>query len=253
MLEITATGTVAALTFVLATLLVWANRKFHVEEDPRIDMVEEMLPATNCGGCGYPGCRPFAEALVNGETLPGKCNVSSEEGRTRIAEFLGVDVGAEERQVARLACAGGTNVARNRAHYDGMSSCRAAERVAGGGKSCFWGCLGHGDCFDVCDFDAIHMDEHGLPVVDEDRCTACGDCVAALPEGPVLAPPDQPPTVDRLLLTGSMAMKSSNSVKSPAPRCARCAAWMHPITDHRCPSETCQIIDYSNRITTTPP
>lgn len=182
MLELTATGTVGALTFVLATLLVWANRKLHVEEDPRIDIVEDMLPASNCGGCGYPGCRPFAEALVSGETLPGKCNVSSEEGRARIADFLGVDVGSEERQVARLACAGGTNVARNRAHYDGMSSCRAAERVAGGGKSCFWGCLGHGDCFDVCDFDAIHMNEHGLPVVDEDKCTACGDCVEVCPK-----------------------------------------------------------------------
>ena len=126
MMELTATGTIGALTFVLATLLVWANRRLHVEEDPRIDIVEQMLPLTNCGGCGYPGCRPFAEALVAGKVLPGGCNVSTEEGRAGIAEFLGVDVGAQEKQVARLACAGGSNVARNRARYDGMSSCRAA-------------------------------------------------------------------------------------------------------------------------------
>jgi ferredoxin len=54
--------------------------------------------------------------------------------------------------------------------------------VAGGGKSCFWGCLGLADCEVVCDFDAIRMDEHSLPVVDEDKCTACGDCVEVCPK-----------------------------------------------------------------------
>ena len=80
--------------------------------------------------------------MVQGGALPGKCTVSSEEGLASIAEFLGVDVGAEAKVVARLACAGGTNVARNHARYDGPMSCGAAARVAGGGKGCFWGCLG---------------------------------------------------------------------------------------------------------------
>jgi len=223
MIELIATGTIGALTFVLATLLVWANRKLHVEEDPRIDIVEQMLPLTNCGGCGYPGCRPFAEALVTGETLPGICNVSSEDGRTRIAEFLGVDVGAQEKQVARLACAGGTNVARNRARYDGMSSCRAATSVAGGGKSCFWGCLGHGDCFDVCDFDAIHMDEHGLPIVDEDKCTACGDCVDVCPKDLFSLQP-----VSRRLWVACKSLEEGDEVLEDCEvgctACGRCAA-----------------------------
>ena len=128
------------------------------------------------------GCRPFAEALVSGEALPGKCTVSSEDGRAAIASYLGVALGAEDKIVARLACAGGTNVARNRANYKGMNSCRGAALVSGGGKGCFWGCLGHGDCFDVCDFDAITMNEHSLPVVDVDKCTACGDCVEVCPK-----------------------------------------------------------------------
>jgi RnfABCDGE-type electron transport complex B subunit len=182
MLILTAVGALGGLTFTLASLLVLANRKLYVEEDPRIDIVEEMLPLANCGACGFPGCRPFAEALVQGETLPGKCTVSNEDGREQIAGFLGVDVGAEEKQVARLACAGGTNVARNRAHYDGMSTCGAAAQVAGGGKNCFWGCLGLADCYEVCDFDAIRMDRHSIPVVDEEKCTACGDCVEACPK-----------------------------------------------------------------------
>ena len=166
----------------LALMLVTASKKLYVYEDPRIDQVEELLPHANCGACGYPGCRPFAEALVSGNTLPGKCTVSSEEGRQVIAEFLGVALGAEEKRVARLACAGGTNVARNRAYYSGLKTCQAASLVSGGGKGCFWGCLGHGDCEVVCDFDAIIMNEHSLPVVDEDKCTACGDCVEACPK-----------------------------------------------------------------------
>lgn len=177
-----AVATLGGLTLLLAMLLMVANKKLYVYEDPRIDTVEDMLPHANCGACGFPGCRPFAEALVGGKALPGKCTVSSDEGRQRIAGFLGVDVGAGEKQVARLACAGGVNVARNRARYEGLKTCQAASLVSGGGKGCFWGCLGFGDCDVACTFDAIHMNEFGLPVVDEEKCTACGDCVKACPK-----------------------------------------------------------------------
>jgi Na+-translocating ferredoxin:NAD+ oxidoreductase RNF subunit RnfB len=170
------------LTFLLALMLTLAHKKLYVYEDPRIDVVEEMLPHANCGACGYPGCRPFAEALVSGSALPGKCTVSSEEGLSAIAKYLNVDLGSQEKRVARLACAGGTNVALNRAQYNGISTCQAASLVSGGGKGCFWGCLGHGDCEAVCDFDAITMDPYSIPQVDEDKCTACGDCVEICPK-----------------------------------------------------------------------
>ena len=182
MIVVTSVAAIGGLTFLLASMLILANRKLYVEEDPRIDRVEEMLPHSNCGACGFPGCRPFAEALVSGEALPGKCTVSNDEGRAAIAGFLGVAVGKEIKVVARLACAGGVNVARNRAHYEGTPTCLGAAQVAGGGKGCFWGCLGLGDCERSCDFDAITMDRHSLPVVDNDRCTACGDCVDACPK-----------------------------------------------------------------------
>ena len=182
MIILTSVAAIGGLTFLLATMLILANRKLYVEEDPRIDAVEDMLPHSNCGACGFPGCRPFAEALVGGEALPGKCTVSNDDGRSAIADFLGVAVGEQDKFVARLACAGGANVARNRAHYDGTHTCLAAAQVAGGGKGCFWGCLGHGDCERVCDFDAIQMDPHGLPVVDAAKCTGCGDCVEVCPK-----------------------------------------------------------------------
>ena len=167
---------------VLATLLVVANRYLHVEEDPRLDAVESMLPHTNCGACGFPGCRAFAQALIQGEAVPARCSVGTADDQRRIAAYLGIDVGAAEKRVARLACAGGNHVARHRAHYEGIDSCAAAALVAGGGKACFWGCLGLADCERACGFDAIEMDRHQIPVVSEDRCTACGDCVEACPK-----------------------------------------------------------------------
>lgn len=179
---ILAIATMGGLTILLAIILVIANKKLFVVEDPRIDIVDEMLPHANCGACGFPGCRPFAESLVNNQSLPGKCTVSTEADRAAIADFLGVDAGAQEKQVARLACAGGVNVARMNVKYVGMKSCRGAALVSGGGKSCSWGCLGLADCADVCDFNAITMNEFSLPVVDEEKCTACNDCIEICPK-----------------------------------------------------------------------
>jgi RnfABCDGE-type electron transport complex B subunit len=176
-------GFMAGLGVLLAGILALANRRLYVHEDPRIDEVEGRLPKSNCGACGLPGCRSFAEAVVAGSVVPAQCTVSSPQQAARIARFLGVDAGEVERRVARLACAGGKHVARVRARYAGLSTCRAAAVVSGGGKECAWGCLGLGDCVSVCNQDAITLDMHGLPVVDLDRCTACNDCVLVCPKG----------------------------------------------------------------------
>jgi Na+-translocating ferredoxin:NAD+ oxidoreductase RNF subunit RnfB len=172
----------AVLGLLLASVLVVANKKLYVYEDPRIDQVEDLLPKANCGACGTPGCRSFAEKLVDGQITPSQCTVNTTDMNQVIAQFLGVDLGKQEKRVARLACAGGAHVAQIRASYDGMRSCRGAALVSGGGKGCAWGCLGMGDCADVCDFRAITLDRFGLPVVNEDRCTACGDCVDVCPK-----------------------------------------------------------------------
>lgn len=173
----------AALGIGLAAILALAGRKLYVYEDPRIEAVENLLPKSNCGACGQPGCRAFAEKAVAGAVVPAECTVSSAEQRFNIADLLGVSAGEVEKRVARLACAGGSHVAFLRARYAGHDSCRAAAVVSGGGKECAWGCLGLADCRDVCTFDAIHMDPHGLPVVDSALCTACNDCVEVCPKG----------------------------------------------------------------------
>jgi Na+-translocating ferredoxin:NAD+ oxidoreductase subunit B len=179
----TAVGFMAALGLLLASILILANRRLYVYEDPRIDQVEDLLPRANCGACGTAGCRPFAELLVKGEIAPGRCTVNSSSLNQTIAAFLGVALGAGEKHLARLACAGGKHVAFIRASYAGVHSCRGAALISGGGKGCSWGCIGLGDCADVCQFRAIRLDRHGLPVVDASRCTGCGDCVTVCPKG----------------------------------------------------------------------
>jgi len=179
---ITAALFMVALGTVLAIILAIANKKLFVYEDPRIQEVDDMLPQAQCGACGTPGCRPFAEALVAGTKNPSACTVNTPEGNADIALYLGVGMADHEKVVARLACAGGTHVAYTRAKYEGLKSCQAASVVSGGGKGCSWGCIGLGDCADVCDFDAIYMDEHGLPIVMEDKCTACNDCIVVCPK-----------------------------------------------------------------------
>jgi len=180
---LTAALLMGGIGVVLAIVLAIADKKLYVWEDPRIDEVEGMLPLANCGACGCPGCRAFAEKAVNGEIAPGKCTVNTPDGIRRIAEYLQVDAGHQEKRVARLACAGGAHVARQKAQYAGLESCRAAALVSGGGKGCSWGCLGLADCARVCDFKAIDMDAYGLPMVSEAKCTACGDCVEVCPKG----------------------------------------------------------------------
>ncbi len=175
-------GVMAGLGICLSVILAVANKKLHVHEDPRIDDVEELLPAANCGACGEAGCRALAEKIVNGGASPANCPVNDPACTQAIADYLGVDAGAQEKSVARLGCAGGSHVAWTRAQYEGEQTCRGAALTAGGGKGCVWGCLGLGDCEVVCPFDAITMDEHGLPVVNEDTCTGCGDCVEVCPK-----------------------------------------------------------------------
>lgn len=170
-----------SLAGVFGILLALADHFLKVEEDPRLEQLDDMLPGNNCGACGEPGCHAFAERLLAGEAPPAKCTVSNAEALGRIASMLGVEVGAEVHRVARLKCAGGHGRVAELASYKGMESCRAAVLVNGGGRACSWGCLGLGDCKVVCDFDAIFMNSQGLPTVIADACTACGDCVDVCP------------------------------------------------------------------------
>lgn len=219
-----AVGILTGLGLLFSSILALAYKKLKVYEDPRIDNVEEMLPGANCGACGMPGCRAFAEQVVLGELNPGKCTVSSESGIDAIANYLGVEASTEEKQVARLLCAGGKKEAHNRAAYAGaMQSCRAEAVVAGGSKDCSWGCLGLGDCEVVCDFGAITMSDDALPVVDPEKCTACGDCVDICPKGLF----ELMPVSNKLIVQCKSQVEgdlATNSCSVACTACSRCVA-----------------------------
>lgn len=177
-----AVATLGCLGLLFGGLIALATKRLWVWEDPRIDEVTGMLPGNNCGACGQAGCRAFAEGVIAGLLQPARCTVMNAEGVGAVAEYLGVEAGTAERRVARLLCAGGSNVTLRAAEYRGLQTCAAATAVAGGGKGCAWACLGLADCERACTFDAIVMNANGLPVVVPSLCTACGDCVEACPK-----------------------------------------------------------------------
>ena len=208
-------------------VIAMVNKRFRVWEDPRIDGVEELLPASNCGACAQPGCRAFAEALVGGEAQPSDCTVMGEVHVEDVAHYLGVDAGEASKRVARLLCAGGNDEAHRNADYSGFGTCKAAAAVAGGGKGCTWGCLGLADCEDVCLLDAIYMNEDDLPIVIPEKCTACNDCVETCPKDLfVLMPIEQKLIVQCRNLVHGDAAEEMCSVACNA--CSRCVADAEP-------------------------
>jgi Na+-translocating ferredoxin:NAD+ oxidoreductase subunit B len=177
-------ATLSGLGIISAVVLYFVAQKFKVYEDPRIDQVEEALPAANCGGCGFAGCRNFAEACVKSEDFSGLyCPVGGNETMTNVAGILGRNAVEKDPQVAVLLCNGTCESRPKTNHYDGATTCAITSSLYGGDTGCQFGCLGHGDCVEACNFDALRIDPAtGLPVVNDANCTACGACVKACPK-----------------------------------------------------------------------
>ncbi|MCX4333956.1 MAG: Fe-S cluster domain-containing protein [Bacteroidales bacterium] len=179
--------TIAIITILgalLAVVLFFVAKKFKVEEDPRIDEVEKVLPGANCGGCGHAGCRAFAQSCVEAPNLDNNfCPVGGNETMKKVAAVLGVEVKEKAPMVAVVRCNGTCENRPRINEYGGYASCRVKAALYSGDTGCSFGCLGCGDCVAACQFDAIHMNpETGLPEVDQEKCTACGACVKACPK-----------------------------------------------------------------------
>ena len=175
----------SAIGIIAAVVLFGVAQKFKVIENPKIDEVEEVLPAANCGGCGYPGCRNFAEAVVkssaDGNIEGLNCPVGGADVMKLVADVVGLAVEESDPLIAVIRCSGSRTNAPAKINYDGPATCAFAHSLSSGESGCPNGCLGLGDCVDSCQFDAIHMSEEtGLPVVNE-KCVACGACVKACP------------------------------------------------------------------------
>lgn len=181
--------TIACLVVIglfFAVLLYFVAQRFRVDEDPRIDVVEKLLPGANCGGCGNAGCRAFAEKVVKDPSLleTAFCPVGGNETMSKVAEALGCKVGAREPMGAVVRCAGSLDKRKRTNIYDGIASCKVAASLYSGETGCRWGCIGLGDCVEVCEFHGITIDpEKGVAKIDTDICRGCGKCAAICPKG----------------------------------------------------------------------
>ncbi|HBJ76674.1 MAG TPA: ferredoxin [Porphyromonadaceae bacterium] len=175
-------GTIGALG---AVLLYLVSKKFFVKEDERLGKIIEALPGANCGGCGMAGCANFAEACLKVDSLADlRCPVGGDEVMGKISAILGKEAPSVEPMMAVVRCAGSCSVREKSNTYDGTKSCTIASALYGGETGCPFGCLGFGDCLEVCELKAITINpETKLPEIDENKCGGCGSCVKVCPKG----------------------------------------------------------------------
>ncbi len=170
----------AALGVFAGILLTVVSKIFAVETDPRIDEVNEALPQVNCGACGFSGCSEYARAIVEDGVQPNLCKPGGNNSADKIAEIMGVNAGTAEKLVAIVRCSGNCETEKNDFMFDGYGTCRNAKRFYGGKWACKYGCLGYGDCIEVCPTGAVSVTD-GLASISTSKCIGCGLCAKACP------------------------------------------------------------------------
>ncbi len=173
----------AVLGIAFGVALAVVAARFVVKVDPKVEQVRETLPGANCGACGFAGCMGYAEAVAgNPDVAVSMCAPGKSAVAEKIALITGKKAEKVEPRIARVFCQGGASLSQRKFIYTGVKDCAAAVLAAGGDKSCQYGCLGYGTCMRACPFGAITMSKDNLPLINPDKCTACGKCVAACPK-----------------------------------------------------------------------
>ncbi|MFT6528788.1 MAG: electron transport complex protein RnfB [Psychrosphaera sp.] len=150
-----ALGTLVALTIIFGAVLGFASVKFKVEADPLVEQIDNLLPQTQCGQCGYPGCKPYAEAIANGDDI-NKCPPGGEATIKQLADLMGVDA-------KPLDSAHGEEDVKK------VAFIREDE------------CIGCTKCIQACPVDAIMGASKVMHTVIIDECTGCDLCVEPCP------------------------------------------------------------------------
>lgn len=145
------------LALVCGAILGFAARRFQVDADPIVDKVEALLPQSQCGQCGYPGCRPYAEAVANNGEMINKCAPGGEAVMLKLADTLGIDPQPLDQATME------SNPVRKVAFIDESN------------------CIGCTKCIQACPVDAIVGSTRAMHTVITDLCTGCDLCVAPCP------------------------------------------------------------------------
>lgn len=161
-------------------LLTVAARIFYVKTDERIESISQSLPQANCGACGFAGCADYAAAIVQKGAPSNLCRPGGAEAAGKIAAILGTAVEEVVPMTAVVHCSGDCNATEKAFLFDGLQSCKAVKRFYGGNGTCKYGCIGLGDCAEVCEHDAVKI-ENGVARIEPSLCTACGKCAADCP------------------------------------------------------------------------
>ena len=174
---------VAAIGLIAGLGLAIASVVFAVPVDEKAEKVRGCLPGANCGACGYTGCDGYADALAKGETE--ECNLCIPGGNAtakEIADIMGLAAGEIVPSVAAVMCQGNCQNVEEKLEYSGVRSCKIATQLFGGPKNCVHGCIGFGDCVEVCPYDAIFICD-GVARINPDKCRACKMCIKTCPRG----------------------------------------------------------------------
>ncbi|UZE97379.1 electron transport complex subunit RsxB [Alkalimarinus alittae] len=181
--------TLLALAVVFGAILGFAAIKFKVEGNPIVDEIDNLLPQTQCGQCGFPGCRPYAEAIANGEEI-NKCPPGGEATIQSLADLLDVEAPPLDAEHGEET---GKQVAVIREDE----------------------CIGCTKCIQACPVDAILGAAKQMHTVIADECTGCDLCVEPCPVDCIDmvsvpedikswswdSPINQPPTADNIIAT----------------------------------------------------
>lgn len=166
--------------FCFAILLSFLSKKLKVKEDLRVAKVLELLPGLNCGACGFSGCRPFAEAVVEKCKIFKGCLPGGKEVNEKIMQALGITgCISTEKQVAVCRCGAEEGQKKIFSQYYGPQTCRAAH-ITSGALGCAYGCLAFGDCIKTCPGGALKLINKKIQV-DLKKCTGCGQCAKICP------------------------------------------------------------------------
>jgi len=150
---LSAAGVLTGLGIVFGALLGMASARFKGEENPLVENIDALLPQTQCGQCGYPGCRPYAEAINQGDAI-NKCPPGGDATIQALADLLGRDPAPLDGEAT---------------DEDTVAYIREAE------------CIGCTKCLQACPVDAIVGAAKQMHTVIEDECTGCDLCVAPCP------------------------------------------------------------------------
>ena len=152
---LTALLALVSLGAVFGAILGFASERFKTEGNPIVEQINEILPQTQCGQCGYPGCRPYAEAIANGEAI-NKCPPGGETGIQALADLLDLEVIPLDEEHGEQS-------------VKKVAFIREAE------------CIGCTKCLQACPVDAILGAAKQMHTVIASECTGCDLCVEPCP------------------------------------------------------------------------